>query len=175
MRGHGSVSDLNKLLKMHRQMGDMMKKMGKMGKGGMLKQAMKGMFGKGGPCPADMAGMDPAWTPRRWKPPPRRWAAKGGLPGGSARNGRRHGPAFRSLRVWQKEMIVFPHPSLRTQRYVGVMSARPMVIAISGKATVAANENSRPTTPNDRLVTALRNVLQPPRQGGQYEFLPSFA
>ncbi|MHA6263125.1 signal recognition particle protein [Arenibacterium sp. CAU 1754] len=53
------VSDLNKLLKMHRQMGDMMKKMGKMGKGGMLKQAMKGMFGKGG-MPADMAaGMDP--------------------------------------------------------------------------------------------------------------------
>lgn len=50
------VSDLNKLLKMHRQMGDMMKKMGK---GGMLKQAMKGMFGKGG-MPADMgAGMDP--------------------------------------------------------------------------------------------------------------------
>ena len=52
------VSDLNKLLKMQRQMGDMMKKMGKMGKGGMLKQAMKGMFGKGG-LPADMAeGVD---------------------------------------------------------------------------------------------------------------------
>ena len=33
-------------------------KMGKMGKGGMLKQAMKGMFGKGG-VPADMAaGME---------------------------------------------------------------------------------------------------------------------
>jgi len=44
------VSDLNKLLKMHRQMGDMMKKMGK---GGMLKQALKGMFGKGG-MPTDM-------------------------------------------------------------------------------------------------------------------------
>ncbi|MFT4959276.1 MAG: signal recognition particle subunit SRP54 [Paracoccaceae bacterium] len=54
------VSDLNKLLKMQRQMGDMMKKMGK---GGMLKQALKGMFGKGG-VPADMGadmagGMDP--------------------------------------------------------------------------------------------------------------------
>ncbi|MDE0588532.1 signal recognition particle protein [Halocynthiibacter sp. C4] len=48
------VSDLNKLLKMHRQMSDMMKKMGK---GGMLKQAMKGMFGKGGGMPA---GMDPS-------------------------------------------------------------------------------------------------------------------
>ncbi|SEM27151.1 signal recognition particle subunit FFH/SRP54 (srp54) [Roseovarius tolerans] len=48
-RGAGQeVSDLNKLLKMHRQMADMMKKMGKMGKGGMLKQAMSGMFGKGG-------------------------------------------------------------------------------------------------------------------------------
>jgi signal recognition particle subunit SRP54 len=54
------VSELNKLLKMHRQMGDMMKKMGKMGKGGMLKQAMKGMFGKGAPSPEEMAaGMDP--------------------------------------------------------------------------------------------------------------------
>jgi len=31
------VSDLNKLLKMHRQMSDMMKKLGKMGKKGMLK------------------------------------------------------------------------------------------------------------------------------------------
>jgi signal recognition particle subunit SRP54 len=37
-----------------------MKKMGKMGKGKMLKQAMKGMFGKGGPSPEEMAaGMDP--------------------------------------------------------------------------------------------------------------------
>jgi signal recognition particle subunit SRP54 len=51
------VSQLNQLLKMHRQMADMMKKMGK---GGMLKQAMKGMFGKGGgPSPEEMAGMDP--------------------------------------------------------------------------------------------------------------------
>ena len=49
------VSDLNKLLKMHRQMSDMMKKIGK-GKGGMLKQAMKGMFGKGGM--PDIGGMD---------------------------------------------------------------------------------------------------------------------
>jgi signal recognition particle subunit SRP54 len=54
------VSELNKLMKMHRQTGDMMKKMGKMGKGGMMKQAMKAMFGKGGPSPEDMAaGMDP--------------------------------------------------------------------------------------------------------------------
>lgn len=58
------VSDVNKLMKMHRQMGDMMKKMGKMGKGKMLKQAMKGMFGgkgMGGGMPAGMPDMnDPA-------------------------------------------------------------------------------------------------------------------
>lgn len=41
------VSELNRLLKQQRQMADMMKKLGK-GKGGMLRQAMKGMFGKGG-------------------------------------------------------------------------------------------------------------------------------
>ncbi len=51
------VSDLNKLMKMHRQMSDMMKKMGK---GGMLKQAMKGMMGKGGmPGGMDPSQMDP--------------------------------------------------------------------------------------------------------------------
>ncbi|MFD0859717.1 signal recognition particle protein [Roseovarius aquimarinus] len=51
------VSQLNQLLKMHRQMADMMKKMGK---GGMLKQAMKGMFGKGGgPTPEEIQKMDP--------------------------------------------------------------------------------------------------------------------
>ena len=45
------VNELNKLMKMHRQMSDMMKKMGRMGKGGMLKQAMRGMLGKGGGMP----------------------------------------------------------------------------------------------------------------------------
>jgi signal recognition particle subunit SRP54 len=66
------VSELNKLIKMHRQMADMMKKMGK---GGMMKNALKGLFGKGG-MPADMgAGMDPKQIEA---------AAKklGGLPGG---------------------------------------------------------------------------------------------
>ena len=48
------VSDLNQLLKMHRQMADMMKKMGK---GGMLKKAMA-MMGKGGM--PDPSQMDPA-------------------------------------------------------------------------------------------------------------------
>ena len=52
------VSELNRLLKMHRQMADTMKKLGKMGKGGMLKQAMKGMMGKGGM--PDLNNVDPA-------------------------------------------------------------------------------------------------------------------
>ncbi len=73
------VAELNKLLKMQRQMGDMMKKMGKMGKGGMLKQAMKGMFGKGGPSPEDMAaGMDP----KQLEAAAKAMGGKGGLPGG---------------------------------------------------------------------------------------------
>ncbi|GAB4306977.1 MAG: signal recognition particle protein [Roseovarius sp.] len=57
-RGAGlEVSELNKLLKMHRQMADVMKKLGK---GGMLRQAMRGLFGKGAPGPGDpAAGMDP--------------------------------------------------------------------------------------------------------------------
>ena len=45
------VSDLNKLIKQHRQMADMMKKLGK--RGGM--GALKGMFAKGGPSQADLA------------------------------------------------------------------------------------------------------------------------
>ncbi|MDG1282187.1 MAG: signal recognition particle protein [Pseudorhodobacter sp.] len=46
------VQELNRLLKQHRQMADMMKKMGK---GGMMKQAMKSMMGKGGmPDPSQM-------------------------------------------------------------------------------------------------------------------------
>src|SRR6056297_3219495 len=60
-RGSGmEVSDLNKLLKMHRQMADMMKKLGK-GKGGMMKKAMQAMMGgKGGGSPEEMMGnMDP--------------------------------------------------------------------------------------------------------------------
>ncbi len=51
------VSELNQLLKMQRQMADMMKRMGK---GGMLKQAMKGMFGKGMPDMNDPAAMQQA-------------------------------------------------------------------------------------------------------------------
>ena len=48
------VSDLNRLLKQHKQMADMMKKMGK---GGMMKQAIKQMLGKGDM--PDIANMSP--------------------------------------------------------------------------------------------------------------------
>ena len=66
------VSDLNKLLKMHRQMSDMMKKLGK-GKGGMLRQAMKAMTGQGGM--PDMGNVDPAQLEQAAK-------AMGKMPGG---------------------------------------------------------------------------------------------
>ena len=80
------VSDLNKLLKMQRQMSDMMKKMGKMGKGKMMKQAMAGMFGKGGAAPgmgADgMGGMDPSqMDPKALEAAAKQLGVKGGLPG----------------------------------------------------------------------------------------------
>jgi signal recognition particle subunit SRP54 len=75
------VSDLNKLLKMHRQMADVMKKMGKMGKGKMLKQAMKGMFGKGGM--PDMGGMDPSqMDPKALEAAAKAMGGGKGLPGG---------------------------------------------------------------------------------------------
>ena len=53
------VAELNKLLKMQRQMADTMKKLGKMGKGGLLKQAMRSMQGKDGGLPA-LGDVDPA-------------------------------------------------------------------------------------------------------------------
>ena len=47
------VAELNRLLKQHRQMADLMKRMGR---GGMMKQALRQMMGKGGlPDPATMS------------------------------------------------------------------------------------------------------------------------
>lgn len=69
------VPELNKLLKMHRQMADMMKKLGQKGGRAMLKRALGGMFGKGG-LPADMAGMDPKALEEAAR------KMGGGLPGG---------------------------------------------------------------------------------------------
>jgi signal recognition particle subunit SRP54 len=71
------VAELNRLLKMHRQMADMMKKMGQMGKGAMLKQAMKSIFGKGGaPDMNDPAAMEAAAKQLQGK-----MGGMGGLPG----------------------------------------------------------------------------------------------
>ncbi len=74
------VSELNKLLKQHRQMADMMKKMGK---GGMMKQAIRAMMGKGG-MPG-MEGMDPSkMDPAAMQEAAKQLAGKlpaGGMPG----------------------------------------------------------------------------------------------
>ena len=79
------VRELNQLIKMHRQMSDMMKKMGKMGKGGMLKQAMKGMFGKGGaPDMNDPAAMEEAAKALGAKMPSGGFGGMPGLGGGAA-------------------------------------------------------------------------------------------
>ena len=53
------VSEVNKLLKMHRQMSDVMKKMGK---GGRAMQGLSALFGGGGGMPP---GMPPGGMPRR--------------------------------------------------------------------------------------------------------------
>ncbi len=75
------VSELNKLLKMQRQMSDMMKKLGKMGKGKMLKQAMQGMFGKGG-MPAGLPGGMPDMSdPKAMEEAAKMLGGRGGLPG----------------------------------------------------------------------------------------------
>ncbi|UWQ22224.1 signal recognition particle protein [Jannaschia sp. W003] len=74
-RGAGlEVAELNNLLKMHRQMADMMKKLGK---GGMLKKAMAMMSGKGGGMP-DPSQMDPAAMEAASR---QLGAMKGGIPG----------------------------------------------------------------------------------------------
>jgi len=52
------VQELNRLLKQHRQMADVMKKMGRQTKGGAMRAAVQQMLGKGGM--PDPAQMDPA-------------------------------------------------------------------------------------------------------------------
>ena len=78
------VQELNRLLKQHRQMADMMKKMGKKG---MLKQIMGSMFGKGGAPGAggqpDMAALEAAAQAQAAKMP-KGMGAMGGFPGGGA-------------------------------------------------------------------------------------------
>jgi signal recognition particle subunit SRP54 len=48
------VQELNRLLKMHRQMADAMKKLGGMGKKGLLRGGLGALFGKGGGVPGGM-------------------------------------------------------------------------------------------------------------------------
>ena len=50
------VPEVNRLLKMHRQMAGMMKKMGKMGKKGLMRGALSQMFGRGGMPPGVVGG-----------------------------------------------------------------------------------------------------------------------
>ena len=72
------VQELNRLLKQHKQMADMMKKMGK---GGMMKQAVKAMMGaKGGAMP-DLKNMDPAQLEEAAKAMKSGMGGMGGMPG----------------------------------------------------------------------------------------------
>ncbi len=68
------AAEINKLLKMHRQMADMMKAMGGKGKGGGMMRSMMGglanKMGLGGPA-GDLAAACPTcrrWTRSSWKP-----------------------------------------------------------------------------------------------------------
>ena len=75
------VSDLNKLLKMHRQMSDAMKKLGKMGKKGMLRGGLGALFGKGGGMPGMPGGGAPGMDPAAMEAAARQMGQSGNLPG----------------------------------------------------------------------------------------------
>ena len=83
------AADINKLLKMHRQMADMMKAMGGKGKGGMMKQMMGGLAGKMGlggmggmGGMPDLSKLDPKQLEALQKQAEASGLMKGGLPGG---------------------------------------------------------------------------------------------
>ena len=61
------MQELNRLLKMHRQMADVMKKMGGMGKKGLLRGGLGALFGKGA---AGMPGGLPGGLPPAAPLPP---------------------------------------------------------------------------------------------------------
>jgi len=73
------VSDLNKLLKMHRQMADAMKKMGKMGTKGLMRGGLGALLGKGGGMPPGMNA--PGMDPKGLEAAARQMGGPGGLPG----------------------------------------------------------------------------------------------
>jgi signal recognition particle subunit SRP54 len=70
------VQDLNRLLKMHRQMADVMKKMGQMGKKGMLRGGLASLLGGRGVVPPGMGAPGAA----SMAPPPGFPSMGGGLP-----------------------------------------------------------------------------------------------
>jgi len=85
------AAEINKLLKMHRQMADMMKAMGGKGKGGGLMRGMMGglanKMGLGGMMPGmggmpDLSKMDPKQLEALQKQAEAAGLTKGGLPGG---------------------------------------------------------------------------------------------
>ncbi|MEO1000273.1 MAG: signal recognition particle protein [Pseudomonadota bacterium] len=78
------VSEVNKLLKMHRQMADMMKKMGRMGKKGLMRGGLGALLGGGG------GGLPPMGPGGGSAAPP----AGGGLPGGLPGLGGPGGPSL---------------------------------------------------------------------------------
>ncbi len=63
------VQDLNRLLKMHRQMADVMKKMGGMGKKGLLRGGLGALFGKGAAGVPGGPGAMPTGLPGGAMPP----------------------------------------------------------------------------------------------------------
>jgi signal recognition particle subunit SRP54 len=79
------ASDINKLLKMHRQMADMMKAMGGKKGGGMMKQMMGGLASKmglgGGMGMPDLSSMDPKQLEALAKQAEAAGMKPGGLPG----------------------------------------------------------------------------------------------
>jgi signal recognition particle subunit SRP54 len=73
------VSDLNKLIKMHRQMADAMKKLGKMGKKGLMRGGLGALMGKG--APGALKDMDPGQMDPAAMEAAARKMGLGGMPG----------------------------------------------------------------------------------------------
>jgi signal recognition particle subunit SRP54 len=82
------VQDLNRLLKMHRQMADVMKKMGGMGKKGLLRGGLGALLGKGAAGMPGGGAMPPVAPPPGLALPPglsglgRKKRSRGSRPGG---------------------------------------------------------------------------------------------
>ena len=86
------VQELNRLLKMHRQMADTMKKIGGMGKKGLLRGGLGALFGKGG-----AAGMPRACPASRCRARCRpAWRCRPASPASAARNDRDPRPRHRA-------------------------------------------------------------------------------